>query len=73
MRKTVLPLLLALLMLLLCACAKETPAPAPSDTKTETPAPEVEEPASTAAIQVFTTIGGNGGGDERPSLFRRFP
>lgn len=53
MRKRMLPLLLALLVLLLCACAKEGQTSAP------TPAPEdIAEPVNTAAIQVFTTVGG---------------
>ena len=56
MRKTVLALLLALLVLLLCACSKLMPSPLP--TETPVPSPAAAEPASTAAIQVFSTIGG---------------
>ncbi len=56
------PLLLALLMLLLCACAKASPAPTPNQSAAPT-----EEPVSTAAIQVFTTIGGEKADDAEES------
>ncbi len=56
------PLLLALLMLLLCACAKASPAPTPNQSAAPT-----EEPVSTAAIQVFTTIGGEKADDTEES------